>query len=118
MRRVAFLASALVALCAPAAAVASSGNGLYQPFPAAVSSGPAISYYTQLHVSLSAAELRRGHFAGALGRLHSNEPSERAAAGPVALGASELAAVGALGLIAAAFAAARARARRPPARAS
>jgi hypothetical protein len=116
MRRAVILSSALLALGA-SPAFAGSGNGLYQPFPAAVSYGPAISYYAHLHLSLGAAQLRVGRFSGTLRFLHSHGPSDRAAARPVGLGTAGLVVVGAIALIAAALAAARARVR-PRARVS
>jgi hypothetical protein len=116
MRRCAIITGVLLVLCA-SPAFAGSGNGLYQPFPAAVSYGPAISYYARLHLSLGAAQLRAGRFSGALRLMHSNGPSDRAAASSVGLGTSGLVVIAALALIVAALAAARARVR-PRARVS
>ncbi len=103
--------SLAVALAAPPA-LAASGNGLYEPYPAASQpGGPAASYYAQLGVAITPGRAKRGNFSG-LRPSTARGPSERAGATRVGAGWGALIAVGLLALLAGGAAALVAR-RRP-----
>jgi hypothetical protein len=114
MRRAIILSGVLLAIFA-ASAAASSGNGLYKPYPAAIGSGGAESYYAHFHRQLTAAQLNAGVFRRGLVASAPGGPSARA--GVIAVGGAgvwELVAALAVALIAAGLAAGRGYfARRP-----
>jgi hypothetical protein len=108
MLRAVILTGLLVALCAPPA-LAASGNGLYEPYPSAVSHLAADSYYAKLGLRVSETALVRGRFAGGWAASAAGGPSERAGVGAGGLGGWELAAGVGLALFAAGVAVGRGR---------
>ena len=97
----------LICLCwvaGAAPALAASGNGLYEPYPAGVGDGGAQAYYATLGRSVSAAQLDRGTFGGGLPASSASGPSERAGVAATGAGIWELAVVGGAALVAAALA--------------
>jgi hypothetical protein len=106
MLRAIILSGLLAAILAPAAAAA-SGNGLYKPYPAAVGSGGARSYYARLGHRPTQAQLAVGVFRHGFAAAAAGGPSERAGATPVGLGLWEVLVGAAAALAAGALAAAR-----------
>jgi hypothetical protein len=106
MCRCIILMGALLAIFATPAA-AGSGNGLYKPFPAGITTTGAESYYARLGRPLTAAQLARGVLSPGLAGSPSSGPSERAGAMAVGLGVWELAAAVAVAVVGVAVAARR-----------
>lgn len=103
----------LICLCwiaGAAPALAASGNGLYEPYPAGVGDAGAQVYYATLGRTVSAAQLDQGAFTGAMRASPSaNGPSSRAGVASPGPGVWELAVVGAITLAVAVACALRAR---------
>jgi hypothetical protein len=100
MRRSIIVSGVLLAIFA-APAAASSGNGLYEPYPAVISVSSAESYYAQIGNSLTADQLDVGVFGRGLAASAPRGPSARAGVTAVGLGAWELLVAIAVALLAA-----------------
>jgi hypothetical protein len=107
MRRSIIVSGVLLAIFA-APAAASSGNGLYEPYPAVIGVSSAKSYYAQLDDPLTAAQLGAGVFRRGLAPSAPGGPSARAGVRAVGgAGVWELLVGVAVGLLAAGLASRR-----------
>jgi hypothetical protein len=89
MLRAVILSGVVLAIFA-ATAAASSGNGLYEPYPAVIGVSSAESYYAQLRHPLTTAQLDAGVFRRGLAPSAPAGPSARAGVISVGLGVWEL----------------------------
>ena len=105
MLRSLILSGAVLAIFA--ASAAASGNGLYEPYPAAIGAGGAESYYAQLGDPLTAVQLDKGVFRHGLLASAPAGPSARAGVTTVGLGIWELLVGVAVALLAAGLASRR-----------
>jgi hypothetical protein len=106
MRRSIIVSGVLLAIFA-APAAASSGNGLYEPYPAVIGASSAESYYAELGHPLTAAQLGAGVFRRGLAPSAPGGPSARAGVTTPGLGVWELLVGVAVALLAAALASRR-----------
>jgi len=110
VRRIVLLTGALLALTAAPVLARSGtgpGNGLYDPFPTSVANSEAQSFYAQLGVAATIAELRRGVFRNGFKATADTAASQRGGIDAGGAGVVPLIGIAALALVLAALAARR-----------